>query len=123
TAAAGKFTTVIATSTITAGSGPTVITNATGTLKATTLDNGAWAAPGAIGGTTPAAGTFTALKGSSMQDTGQGAGCAQFDASGNITTTGSGCGSGSGNIPNGAPPQFMGYSGTNTGEAETLSGD
>ena len=29
----------------------------------------------------------------------------------------------SGGVPNGAPPQIVGYSATNTGEAETLSGD
>ena len=43
---------------IVTGTSNTQITNAAGTLRAAALDNGAWAVPGAIGGTTPGAGTF-----------------------------------------------------------------
>lgn len=49
------------TGTLTLGSASTVVSNATGTLKASALDNGAWGAPGAIGGTTPNTGAFSAL--------------------------------------------------------------
>lgn len=38
------------------------------------------------------------------------------------TTQWGSCGSGGG-VPNGGPPQVVGYSATNTGEAETVSGD
>src|SRR5208282_3678585 len=66
-----------------------------------------------IGSISPDAGIFT-----SLQVTLQGAGCAQFDASGNLTSTGTNCGSGGGGVPPGNAPQFVGYSALNTGEAE-----
>ena len=78
--------------------------------------------PPPIGGTTPNTGAFTGLTSSSLTVTGFGSGCLQ-SASGVVSSTGTACGSGGGTIPNGAPPQMMGYSGTNTGEAETVTGD
>jgi hypothetical protein len=58
----GTFSALTTTGQITAGSGPTTITNASGTLKASALDNSAWAQPGAIGGTTAATGRFTTVE-------------------------------------------------------------
>lgn len=61
TAAAGRFTQV--TSTVTTGTAPLVVASTTvvANLNASTLGGATFAAPGVIGGTTPAAGTFTTL--------------------------------------------------------------
>lgn len=65
--AAGAFTTLSAsgqiTSTVTTGTAPFVVASTTNVanLNASLLAGGTWASPGAIGSTTPAAGTFTAL--------------------------------------------------------------
>ena len=67
TPAAANFTTVSAsgaiTSTVSTGTAPLVVASTTKVtnLNADQLDGADWAAPAAIGSTTPAAGTFTAL--------------------------------------------------------------
>lgn len=58
----GTFSALTTTGLLTTGSGANVVTTAAGLLKATMLDNGAWAIPGAIGGTTPSTGKFTTVE-------------------------------------------------------------
>ena len=71
TPAAGSFTTLSAsgqvTSTVTTGTAPFVIASTTVTpnLNAALLNGATFAAPGAIGGTTPGSGAFTTLTGTS----------------------------------------------------------
>lgn len=73
TPAAGAFTTLSATgqftSTVTTGTAPFVVASTTvvANLNASALSGATFAAPGTIGGTTPAAGTFTVLTNTSAQ--------------------------------------------------------
>lgn len=72
TPAAGAFTTLAAsgqfTSTVTTGTSPFVVASTTNVanLNASSLGGATFAAPGAIGGTTPAGGSFTTLTASGL---------------------------------------------------------
>jgi len=52
------------------GTGCSMTESGTGTINASTLLGNTWAAPGAIGGTTPGAGTFTTLSATNVSGTG-----------------------------------------------------
>lgn len=77
-----------------------VLTNATGLPNASVIGLGtfatqSYATPPAIGGTTPAAGTFSSLKDTGITGSTQ---CLHVDTTGAVTGTGSDCGSGGGGV-------------------------
>lgn len=84
------------TAAMTVGTGGSLFASGTGSINATALNSATFAAPGAIGGTTPAAVTGTAITGTSLTDSGitgltQ---CVHASSAGLLSGTGSDCGSG-----------------------------
>lgn len=101
----------VAFSAVTAGSNATALVISTGgsltvsgsgTINATTLLGNTWAAPGAIGGTTPGTAAFTTLSASgTVTFTGIEPGstqCLQISASGVVSAAGFACGSATGGV-------------------------
>ena len=109
------------------GSGSSLTTSGSGSINATTLGGQTFASPGAIGSGTPAAGSFLALLGTSVTDSGLTPGnCVQASTGGLLVTTSGACGTSSGTVTvTGTPAsgnltEFSGGSSITNGD---LSGD